>query len=176
MSNKLNKLEKLNKTLKPPKELSDVFLPRGSKRQFSFMFIAEMTSMNEPKDWDGKSNYNFNVTKRDEFLQDMMEKYGVGGSYATDIVKARNILRQPTEKEIQKWLPLLLKEIKIIQPKAIIVLGKRTYKKSFKPFVEPSIFPKGIKVCYAFHYGSQVPRKKFERRFREVIKRMRYSE
>jgi len=172
MNNKLNKLKNLNKTLKPPKELSGVFLPGNSKNQFNFMFIAEMPSMNEPKDWDGKSNYNFNVTKRDKFFQEMLVKYGVAGSYVTDIVKERDVPRRPTSTEIQKWLPFLLKEIKIIQPKTIIVLGKRTYEESFKPLVEPRI-PKGIKIDYVFHYSPQVSRNKFERKFSEVISRIK---
>ena len=176
MNNKLNKLENLNKTLKPPRELSGVFLPRNSQKQFDFMFVAEMPSMNVPKDWDGKSNYNFGkFNARCRFFQEMMTKYGVAGSYVTDIVKKRDIPRKPTKIEIQKWLPFLLKEIEIIQPKAIIVLGKRTYEASFKPFVEPLI-SKEIRVDYIFHYSSQVPRNKFERRFSEVISRIRNSD
>ncbi len=172
--NKLNKLENLNKTLKSPIELSGVFLPRSLKSQFDFVFIAEMPSMSEPKNWDGESNYNFDTTTRDKFLQDMMIKYGVAGSYVTDIVKTRNIPRRPTEKEIQKWLPFLLKEIEIVEPKAIIVLGKRTYEASFRSFVEPLI-PKEISVNYVFHYSNQVPRNKFERRFKKVINKMKSS-
>lgn len=176
MKDKLNKLENLNKKLKFPQQLSGVFLPKSSQKKFDFMFVAEMPSMNEPKDWDGKSNYNFDITKRDEFLQDIMVKYGVGGSYITDIVKERNIPRSPTEKEVQKWLSFLLKEIEIIQPKVIIVLGKRTYEASFKPSVEPFLIPTGIKVDYVFHYGPQVPKNKFERKFSKVINRMKNIE
>lgn len=175
MNNKLNKLEKLNKILKPPRELSGVFLPRNSQKQFDFMFVAEMPSMNEPKKKSGKNeNFNFGVTTRDRFFQEMMTKYGVDGSYVTDIVKKRDVPRRPTKKEIQKWLPFLLKEIEIIQPKAIIVLGRRTYEASFRPFVKSSTSK--IKVDYVFHYSSQVPKNKFERRFSEVIRRMRNSE
>ena len=176
MSNKLNKLENLNKTLNPPRELSGVFLPRNSQKQFDFMFVAEMPSMNMPKDWDGKSNYNFGeFDARCRFFQEMMTKYGVAGNYVTDIVKKRDIPRKPTKIEIEKWLPFLLKEIETIQPKAIIVLGKRTYEASFKPFVE-SLIPKEMRVDYVFHYSSQVPRNKFEERFSEVISRIRNSE
>lgn len=174
--NRLNKLENLNKTLKLPKELGGVFLPRNSKNQFNFMFIAEMPSMNEPKDWDGENNYNFDVTKRDKSLQAMMMKYGVGGSYVTDIVKKKDGPREPTKTEIQKWLPFLIKEIKIIQPKAIIVLGKRTYKVSFRPFVEPLI-SKEIKVDYVYHYSQQGAKTNLEveQRFSEVVNKMRSS-
>ena len=175
MSNKLNKLENLNKLLKPPRELGGVFLPISlQKRQFDFMFVAEMPSMNEPKDWDEKRNFNFDVTARDRFFQDMITKYKVDGSYATDIVKERDVPRRPTKKEIQKWLPFLLKEIEIIQPKYIVVIGKRTYETSFKPFIKLKI-SKEIKIDYVFHYSSQVPRNRFEQKFSEVISQMRSS-
>ena len=171
MNNKLNKLEKLSKQLKPPETLGGVFLPKDSKKQFKFMFIGEMPSMNEPKNWDGKSNYNFDVGKRCDLLKATMVKRGVGGSYATDIVKKRDIPRRLKEAEILHWRPFLLKEIEIIRPKAIIVLGRRTYEASFKPFIGPKISKK-IKVDYVFHYGSQVPKKKFERRFMEVVEKL----
>ena len=172
MDTKLIKLEQLNKKLKPPQELGGVFLPRSCRKQFAFMFIAEMPSMNEPKGWDRKSNYNFDVTTRDNFFQETMIKYGVGGSYVTDIVKERDVPRRPTKAEIKKWLPFLIEEIKIIQPEGIVVLGKRTYEVSFKPFVEPLI-SKEIKIDYVFHYSSQVPRVKFEKKFKDVVSRMR---
>ncbi len=169
---KLEALKTLNQKLKPPGELGGVFLPEGAKEQFDFMFIGEMPSMNEPKNWDGISNYNFNVTKRDKFLQEMMVKYAVGGSYLTDIVKARDVARMPTKDEIKKWLPYLLREIDILETRAIVVLGERTYKKSFKKYVEPFI-SQNIKVDYVFHYCSQVTRDKFEKRFSEIIERLK---
>jgi len=173
---KINKLTELNKSLNSPQELGGMFMPEKSPKSFDFMFVAEMPSMNEPKEKLGENeNFNFGVTARDKFFQEMMTKYSVAGSYVTDIVKARDIPRKPSKEEIQKWLPFLLKEIEIIQPKAIIVLGRRTYEASFKPFVEPLI-PQEIKVDYVFHYSSRVPRNKFERRFSEVISRMRNSE
>ena len=101
----------------------------------------------------------------------MLVKYGVGGSYVTDIVKKRNIPRRPTKEEIKEWLPFLLKEIEIIDPRAIVVLGKRTYDASFKRNVEPFI-SQNIKIDYVFHYSSQVPRSKFEQRFAEVVDRI----
>ena len=171
--NKLKRLENLNKTLKPPQEISGLFLPDDSKKQFDFMFVAEMPSKNKPKNWDGVSNYNFNVTKRDKFLQKIMRYNHVDGSYVTDIVKEINIPRKPKPDEIKERLPHLLKEIKIIQPKAIIVLGKRTYV-SFRRFVEPLI-PKEVLVDYVFHYSQQGAKTntEVEQRFSEVINKMK---
>ena len=167
MDETLEKLNELNKTLSTPKELGGAFLPKGAQKQFYFMFVAEMPSMARPKDIAALGG-NFNVSARDNFFQEMMTKYGVAGSYVTDIVKEGDIPRRPTEEEIKKWLPFLLKEIEIIQPKIIIVLGKRTYEGSFKKYVEPHI-PKETKVDWVFHYSSQVPRDKFEQKFSEKI-------
>ena len=175
MNDKLKKLENLNQSLKqPPKEYCGEFLPKEFPKQFEFMFVAEMPSMSEPKNKsDGKPS-NFNATKKDIFLKEMMARCGVAGSYVTDIVKARDRARRPTKKEIQKWLPFLLKEIKIIQPKAIIVLGKTNYDVNFKRFVEPYI-PEGIKVDNVFHYSQQGAKSnaEIEQRFREVINEIR---
>jgi uracil-DNA glycosylase family 4 len=173
MYNKINELKKLNDTLKPPDELGGVFLPKEAKVRFDIMFVAEMPSMSEPKEGSERSNnFNFALTGRDKFLQDMMKNHGVAGCYVTDIVKKRDIPRRPSKEEIQEWRPFLLQEIKIITPRAIIVLGKRTYEKSFKPFIELFI-SKDIKVDWVFHYSKQVSKKTFEDRFAEVIDKIR---
>jgi uracil-DNA glycosylase len=98
----------------------------------------------------------------------MMSKYGIAGRYATDTVKKRDVPRRPKPDEIAKWLPTLLQEIEIIRPQTLVVLGKRTYDDSFRPFVGQHI-PKNIKVDWVFHYSNQATRKKFEDRFRHVI-------
>lgn len=172
--NKLNKLENLNKVLKSSRELSGVFLPSNLRKQFDFMFVAEMPSENKPKNWDGKSNYNFNVTKRDEFFQKMIKDNGLGGSYATDIVKEINTPRKPSQEEIEKHQHFLLKEIEIIKPKNIIVVGKRTYEGSFKRFIGPFI-SKDIKVDWIYHYSQQGAKTKteIEQKFREVVNKMK---
>ena len=175
MDNKLAELEKLNKTLKSPQELGGVFLPNDSPKEFDFMFIAEMPSMRKLKDISGLGG-NFNVSAPDRFLQKIMIEYKVAGSYITDIVKNGDIARKPTKAEIQKWLPFLLKEIEIIQPKNIVIIGDRTYRKSFKPFVQ-SFIPKSIKVGWVYHYSQQGGKSnaEVEQKFCEVINKMRNS-
>jgi uracil-DNA glycosylase family 4 len=164
-------LKTLNATLGPQHDLSGAFLPTGSIENFDVMFVAEMPSMNEPKEQIDGRIPNFASTARDRFLHEMMVKYGVAGSYVTDIVKTRDIPRRPKPDEVKKWLPFLLKEINIIRPKAIVVIGKRTHE-SFERFVKQYL-PEDIKVYWVFHYSNQVPRKKFEDRFREVLKETR---
>jgi len=166
LKNKATQIENLNKSLKPPKELGGNFIPDGFKPRFDFIFIAEMPSMREPKSMQElHTNYNFKGDKR---LNEIIVKYGVGGSYVTDIVKERGVPGRPTEKQIRKWLPHLLKEIDIIKPKCIIVLGKGNYFRNFKSWIEPQI-DKNIRTDWVFHYSTQVPKKKFEARFNEVI-------
>lgn len=178
MEQKLKALKELNKKLMPPKELGGLFLPVGVKEQFEIMFVAEMPSMNEPEREDNRTqNFNFGITARDRFFQNLLIKYGVGGSYVTDIVKERDIPRKPTKEEIRKWLSFLLKEIEIIQPQGIIVLGRRTYEASFRPYVEPLLF-NAIKVDYVYHYSQQGAKTnvEVENRFREVVARMKNIE
>ncbi len=167
-------VEVLNSALQPPDCLGGVFLPRGYREQFDFMFVAEMPAMSEPNDESTRHNFNFDVTERDQFLQEMMIKYCVAGSYVTDIVKQRDIPRTPNKQEIERWLPFLLAEIRLIGPRAIIVLGRRTYDHSFKPFVMNHV-PDGIRVEWVFHYCSQVTRPKFEQRFCQVTSELRQT-
>lgn len=169
---KLIGLAELNRTLKPPDEMPGCFQPQESPKKFDVMFVAEMPSMAEPHRQSESKYLNFGATARDKFLQETMCKYGVGGSYITDVVKKRDVPRRPTAEEIKRWLPFLLKEIELINPRAIVVLGKRTFEKSFLPFVKPCI-PERIPVDYVFHYSSQVPRKKFETRFAQVIRALK---
>jgi hypothetical protein len=83
----VSRLAALNKTLNPTHDLSGVFLPVRSPKQFDVMFLAEMPSMNVPKDWvEGQPIPNFAETARDKFLQEMMIKYGVAGSYKLQCV------------------------------------------------------------------------------------------
>ncbi len=163
----------LNASLRPPEFLGGVFLPKDYKEQFEFMFVAEMPAMGEPEEGEARRrNFNFDVTERDKFLQMMMVKYGVAGSYVTDIVKKRDVPRRPTKREIEEWLPFLLSEIAMIRPRAIIVLGRTNYEASFGPFIH-GLIPKGIEIDWVFHFGNQVPKHKFEKRFSEVMDTIR---
>ena len=172
---KLRKLMELNERLNPPKELGGVFLPKEFDERFDIMFVAEMPSRNEPKERSlVNCNFNFDVTSEDKFLQRMMTKCGVAGSYITDIVKSRDVPRMPIKEEVEKWRPFLMKEIEIIQPKAIVVLGKRTYEGSFKPFIEDSV-PKEIIIDWVYHYSQQGSKtnKDVESKFAEVISKIK---
>lgn len=166
MRNKINALSELNKQLSPPEELCGLFLPPDAKERDDVLLLAEMPSMNEPKR-QNPGAYNFGVTIRDRFFQDMLVKYGLSGVYVTDIVKRRAIPRRPTEDEIRQWLPFLKKEMAILDPNMVIVVGRRTYG-SFLRYVLGQLNCH-IRHDFIFHYCAQVSRSKFEARLRDVV-------
>jgi len=175
LENKAIRIENLNRSLKPPEKLGGKFVPEEFEKQFDFMLVAEMPSMREPKDSkDLHTNYNFNG---DKGLHKAMIECNVGGSYVTDIVKERRKPGRPVEEQIIKWLPFPLEEIKIINPKFIVVLGKGNYDINFQPFIISKL-PKTVKVDWVFHYSTRSRRQKlmFEQRFREVINELRNSD
>ncbi len=168
---KIEEIEKLNRELKPiPEDLPGRFLPEGYPEQFDFMFLAPRPSMNVPRGWDGEKNYNFDVTSKDKFFQEILVECGVAGSYVTDIVKKR---AKPGEKitsiEINEYLPFLLKEIDIIVPKFIILIGS-TAEKIFDEEIAHDI-PKHLKVATVWHYSQQGAKtnKEILGRFQEVV-------
>lgn len=168
---KIKEIEKLNKKLKPiPEDLPGRFLPEGHPEKFDFMFLAPRPSMNVPVGWNGNKNYNFDVTAKDKFFQKILIECGVAGSYVTDIVKKR---AKPGEKitssEIDDYLPFLLEEIDIIDPKFIILIGS-TAEKIFDKEIAYDI-PKHIKVATVWHYSQQGSKTNEEimLRFQEVI-------
>lgn len=169
VNDKFESLSMLNGQLSPPDELGGLFLPPGTKqRRDDILLLAEMPSMNEPN-ISVNSPYNFGVTARDLFFQEMLVRHGLAGVYVTDIVKRRDVPRRPTEQEIVTWLPFLKKELAILKPDMILVIGKRTYD-SFLRHVVGSI-GNHFRHDYIFHYCSQVPRGKFESRLKEIVER-----
>jgi len=169
MDTRVKAIAELNSTLMHPDQLGGLFLPPDYSEHFELVLLGEMPSLNEPHSIEARrTNFNFNVTSRDKFVHEMMIKHGVAGNYVTDIVKTRAQPGRPTPAQVLAWLPFLLREIAIIQPRVVIVLGKRTYERSFLPHIARKI-PAEIRYDYVFHYSNQVSRSKFEQRFSEVI-------
>lgn len=65
------------------------------------------------------------VGRAGKFLDKQLAKSGIERKrvYITNVVKERSI-GPPTEKQIEKYLPVLKKELKQIKPKIIVLLGK----------------------------------------------------
>jgi len=148
--------------------LPGTFLPKTETPRYDVMFLAEMPTNKISIDND--ESINFNATARDKFFINSLSNYGMAGSYVTDIVKGRDIPRTPTEKEVIEWKDILLREIKGIDPKLVVVIGKRNYYKNYSPFIKKYL-PVGIKDDWVFHYCSQVTRDKFTKRFVEVFEK-----
>ena len=85
------------------------------------MFIAEMPTI-PPKNigWYPEDNF--------PHLAGLFEKFGLGGSYITDIVKTSTKAGRPTQKEIDKYFPFLEREIELLKPKIIVALGDNAFK------------------------------------------------
>ncbi len=172
MENKFVELDKLNKKLKPiPEDLPGRFFPEGYKECFDFIFLALRPSMNVPRGWNGVSNYNFDAgTAPDNFFKKILIDCNVAGNYVTDIVKKRALANQrPTHGEIAEYLPFLIEEIKIIKPKAIILIGgevKRIFERYIKHYISEE-----IKSDWVWHYSQQGAKtnKEVLGRFQEVI-------
>jgi hypothetical protein len=165
-ANKL--IEDINVKVKRKGGLPGSFLPKAVAPRHDVMFLAEMPTNKVSVNND--EHENFNATARDRFFVDSLKTYGVVGSYVTDIAKKRNSPRRPSDKEIVEWREILLEEIIAIDPKLIIIIGKRNYYENYMPFIKQYI-KKGIADDWIFHYCSQVPRNKFTRRFVEVFEK-----
>ncbi len=75
------------------------------------------------------------VGRSGQFLTEQLEKIGIkrGEVYITNVVKTfAEGNKPPTKQEIKKFLPILQKEIREVQPKIIVLLGN-TATKVFLP-------------------------------------------
>jgi len=84
------------------------------------MFVAEMPTIPPKKiGWFPEDNFSH--------LADLFEKFGLGGSYVTDIVKTSARAGRPTQKQIDKYFPFLEREIELLKPKLIVALGNNAF-------------------------------------------------
>jgi uracil-DNA glycosylase family 4 len=88
-----------------------------------FVFVGEMPT--DPEDWNPYDN--FNLSTSDKKFLDLLNSYGFGGCYITDIVKKTEKPRRPTEEELLIWRPLLAEELKYINPEVVVAISKDTY-------------------------------------------------
>jgi len=69
------------------------------------------------------------VGRAGKFLDKQLKLHGINRKkvYITNVVKVRCI-GPPTDRQIKKYLPILKKELKQINPKVIVLLGKTAAK------------------------------------------------
>lgn len=91
-----------------------------------------------------------------------MKKYGFENAHLTDIVKCRGKkYSELTPREVSNCVKWFAEEVKIIEPKAIIALGKKAFDsllsiRRFKP------------VLRLDHYSAQISDEKFEEEFKTL--------
>lgn len=95
-----------------------------------YVFVGEMPTCprNHERDWDPTDN--FNLSRTDGIFFGVLNSYGLGGSYITDIVKKTERARRPTEQEDELsavWVPLLAEELGYINPDVVIAVGESAY-------------------------------------------------
>lgn len=119
----LKELEKINKKVKTLAKDDGYYFGRFFPHT-KVMFIGEKPTMPKKKeDWNPMDNFYF--SKSDVNFVHMLTKYGLGGSYITDIIKSCGPSGDElTEKDLDVYFPLLLKEIEVIQPEIIVALSR----------------------------------------------------
>ncbi len=112
------------------------------------------------------------VGKAGKFLDKILKKYGIERreTYITSVVKCKTPRnRKPTKKEIEFFMPFLIKQINLIKPRVIVLMGEVAWK-------TPQI--KNIKVetkyIKTYHPAAAMRfpkiRKKFEKDFKTLRK------
>lgn len=143
-----------------PEVLDENYVPGEGPDDAAVMLIGQNPGREEAekrKPFVGRSG---------KYLDTVLAKNGIDRRrlYITSVVKhptPRN--RRPTEKEIIRGLPLLLREIEFVHPKTIVLMGTVAWK-------TPRL--KGIKYFETYHPAAAMRfpkvRKKFEADFREL--------
>jgi uracil-DNA glycosylase family 4 len=94
----------------------------------------------------------------DKCLYQCMKKYRFTNSHLTDLVKCRGPKGKELEKtEINNCIKWLRKEIELVNPKAIIAVGKKSYTGLMQEGIRP--------VIMINHYSTAMYDKEYEREF-----------
>ena len=112
--------------IKPSRELSNALppLPRCGKKP-KMMVILDCPT------WADEKAGRIMDADNADFIKEAMSEAGLNWSsdaYYTFCVKVPKFGRRLSNEEIEKWKPLLFKEIQIINPPIIVVLGSETFR------------------------------------------------
>jgi uracil-DNA glycosylase len=107
------------------------------------------------------------VGRAGQYLNQVLQHHGIdrGRLYLTAVVKAgtpRN--RKPTAREIDRWMPLLMDEIRTINPRIILLMGQIAWK---TPRVE------GIDYMETYHPAAAMRFPRIRHRFEKDMARLR---
>lgn len=130
------------------------------------IFVAEMPTIPKNKDlWDPTDNFNLSHTDK-KFIE-LLRKHGFGGCYITDLVKTSTRVRRPTEKEKETFLPILLEELRVLQPKYIIALGTSAFS------ILKKWLPGDSRIIRIWHPAHQRSQKLYETQIRNLAEHVR---
>ncbi len=108
------------------------------------------------------------VGKSGKYLNKILEKNNINRKtlYVTNVIKCKTPKnRKPTKKEAEFFMPFLMKEINLVKPKILVLMGGVAWK-------VPKI--KGIKYIKIYHPAAAMRfldiRKKFEKDFKKIGK------
>jgi len=102
---------------------ADVRICGGTGTDNRVMFIAESPSTSGGTGIK-KASDNFQTTSADLLFEEVRKKYGFGNCYLTDFVKCGKANGKPTIGNVQNCLSYLKRELELVQPKAIVAVGK----------------------------------------------------
>lgn len=145
------------------KSSKNIVIGEGNKHA-KIMLIGQ-----NPGEEEDKTGRPF-VGKSGKFLNKILEKNKIKRSslYITNVVNCKTPNnRKPTKKEIEFFMPLVLRQIKIIKPKIIVLFGDVAWHVPRQ---------KGINYFEIYHPAAAMRfakfRKKFENDFKKLSKLM----
>ncbi|MDO8579001.1 MAG: uracil-DNA glycosylase [Dehalococcoidales bacterium] len=140
----------------------NTYVPPEGTRDAEVMLIGQNPGHEEVK--KGKPF----VGRSGKYLDAILLKNGIDRKklYITSVVKQGTPHnRKPTEEEIQYWMPYLVREIKLIKPRTVVLMGTVAWK---IPRFE------GIRYIETYHPAAAMRfpriREKFEKDIRELKK------
>jgi len=111
------------------------------------------------------------VGRAGQYLNEVLQKNGLdrGKLYLTGVVKeATPGNRKPKAKEIERWMPILVAEIKEVKPDVIVLMGRVAWKTPRFP---------GIDYMETYHPAAAMRfpkiRKKFEKDIQKLTRKIK---
>jgi len=165
----LEELEKINKKVKSSVKSSNLkyyygrFLPSTD-----FMFVAERPTVpKNSNDWDPTNN--FYLSNSDINFVNLLNKYGLGGSYITDIVKSCGPSGDKlSKKDVDLYFPLLLEEIKVLKPKIIVAMSQKAESILVDKFIIHKIKIPIVRVFHPSYVQRYGKRQEYEKQIQNL--------
>ena len=106
------------------------------------------------------------VGRSGRYLDDMLERNGIErkGLYITSVVKETTPgNRPPTRREVARWMPHLVEEIRSVKPETIVLMGKIAHR---TPRLESIHYVEACHPAAAMRFPKQ--KRQFEEAFQKL--------